>query len=87
MFAMVLGGAGGLMLAEALVRPGPRSRSNALRARGRDALTLSAMALPLLVFAAIVEAYVTPLEAVPDAAKLVFAAGTAVSLFLWLRAP
>ncbi|MCO4770865.1 MAG: stage II sporulation protein M [Deltaproteobacteria bacterium] len=87
MFAMVLGGAGGLMLAEAVIRPGARTRSQALRVRGLEALTLSAMALPLLVFAGVVEAYVTPLEAVPDPMKLVFALGTAVTLGLWLRAP
>lgn len=86
MFAMLLGGAGGLMLAEAVVRPRGLTRAQALRRRGRDALTLSAMALPLLVAAAVIEAYVTPLD-VPDGLKLLFAAGTGVALLLWLRAP
>ena len=87
MFAMVLGGAGGLMLAEAVVRPGRFTRAEALRTQGREALKLSGMALPLLVFAGLVEAYVTPLDWVPDGLKLLFAFCTMVALGLWLRAP
>lgn len=87
MFSMVLGGAGGLMLAEAVIRPGRATRGQALRTRGREALKLSGMALPLLVFAGLVEAYVTPLDWVPDELKLLFALSTAVALGLWLRAP
>jgi len=87
MFAMLLGGAGGLMLAEAIARPGERTRGQALRERGRDALGLAGMALPLLMFAGIVEAYLTPLQWLPDGGKLLFAAGTLLVLALWLRAP
>jgi uncharacterized membrane protein SpoIIM required for sporulation len=87
MFAMILGGAGGLILAEAVIRPRGRTRARALRERGREALTLSAMAVPLLIFAGVVEAYVTPLAGVPDGLKLLFALGTGVALVLWVRAP
>ncbi len=86
-FAIVLGGAGGLMLADALLRPGATSRAVALRRRGPEALGLAGMAVPLLVFAGIVEAYVTPLAWLPDGGKLGFAFLCAVALALWLRAP
>lgn len=86
-FAIVLGGAGGLMLADALLRPGPLSRTQALRRRGREALVVTGMAVPLLIFAGVVEAYLTPLEWLPDAGKLGFAALCAVALVVWLRAP
>lgn len=87
MFAMVLGGAGGFMLAEAVLRPGRQTRGEALRSRGRDALRLAGMAVPLLIFAGVVEAYVTPLSWVSDAGKLAFAAVSALAIALWLRVP
>ncbi len=86
-FAIVLGGAGGLMLADALLRPGSSSRAAALRKRGPEALALAGMAVPLLVFAGIVEAYLTPLEWLPDVGKLGFALLCVAALGLWLRAP
>lgn len=84
-FAVLLAGGGGLILADALVRPGRRRRLDALRSRGRDALALSSMAAPLLVYAALVEGFFTPLEAVSDTAKLAFAGLSAVVLTLALR--
>lgn len=86
-FAIVLGGAGGLMLADALLRPGSGSRAAALRRRGPEALALAGMAVPLLVFAGIVEAYLTPLAWLPDAGKLGFAFMCIAALGVWLRAP
>ena len=86
-FAILLGGAGGLMLADALLRPGPLRRTEALRRRGPRALALAGMAVPLLMFAGIVEAYVTPLAWLPDGGKLGFAALCLAALVLWLRAP
>lgn len=87
MFAMVLGGAAGFVLADAIVRPGRRRRREALRERGIDALSLVAVIVPLLVFAGVVEAYVTPLSILPPQAKLVFALLTLVALVAWVRAP
>jgi uncharacterized membrane protein SpoIIM required for sporulation len=87
LFAIALGGGGGYILADAILRPGRRSRLSALRMRARDALRLSAMAAPMLVFAALVEAFVTPAEAVPDAAKLAIAALILAALVLYVRAP
>ena len=86
-FSITLGGAGGYILADALLRPGRRSRLSALRIRARNALSLSAMAAPMLVFAALVEAFVTPESALPEAGKLAFAAITFVALLVYLRAP
>ena len=87
LFAIALGGAGGYILADALLRPGRRTRVAALRTRARDALRLSAMAAPLLVFAGLVEAFITPQAGLSEAGKLVFAAMTLVALLIYLRAP
>lgn len=86
-FAILLGGGGGLILADALLRPGKKSRGAALRERGLRALSLVAATLPLLVLAGLIEAFITPLASVPPVGKLVFAACLAAGLSTWLRAP
>ena len=79
-FAIVLGGGGGLVLADALLRPGRRSRIQALRDRGRRALSLVGAAVPLLVIAGLIEGFVTPMAILPPVGKLVFAAVAAVGI-------
>jgi uncharacterized membrane protein SpoIIM required for sporulation len=86
-FSICLGGGAGLMLADAMLRPGRRRRIDALRERGGEALKLLGMAVPLLVFAGLVEGYVTPMSLLPDWGKLGFAALTAVGLGTYLAAP
>ncbi len=86
-FSICLGGGAGLMLADAMLRPGRRRRMDALRERGGEALKLVGMVIPLLVFAGLVEGYVTPMSVVPDWGKLAFAAMTAVGLATYLAAP
>ena len=86
-FAIILGGAGGFILADALLRPGRQRRSEALRKRGIEALALVSAAVPLLILAGLIEAFITPLSGIPPAAKLGFAGCLAVGLFTWLRAP
>lgn len=86
-FAILLGAGGGLVLADAIVSPGRRRRRDALRARGKVALALALPAGPLLVAAAVIEGYITPMEGIPASGKLMFAAATAVALIFYLRAP
>jgi uncharacterized membrane protein SpoIIM required for sporulation len=86
-FAILLGAGGGLVLADALIRPGRRHRGDAVRTRGRVALALAAPAAPLLVLAALIEGYFTPMAAIPPEGKLLFAAATGVALVIYLRAP
>jgi len=86
-FAIALGGAGGFILADAILRPGRRRRIDALKERGLDALKLIGMAVPFLVFAGLVEGYVTPMSILPDLAKIAFALLTAIGLGVYLTAP
>jgi uncharacterized membrane protein SpoIIM required for sporulation len=86
-FAILLGGGGGLILADALLRPGQKSRGAALRQRGLQALHLVAAAVPLLILAGLIEAFITPLASVPPVGKLIFAGCLAAGLFTWIRAP
>jgi len=53
--AILLAATGGLMLGDALARPGPYRRLDALRIRAREAATLAVGALPFLAAAALIE--------------------------------
>jgi uncharacterized membrane protein SpoIIM required for sporulation len=86
-FSICVSGAGGLILADAMLRPGRKPRLETLRARGSDALVLVGIAVPFLIFAGIVEGYVTPLAIVPDWGKLIFAGLTAAALGVYVAAP
>jgi uncharacterized membrane protein SpoIIM required for sporulation len=86
-FSICLGGGAGLILADAILRPGRRRRIDALRERAIDAVGLLGMAVPLLILAGVIEGYVTPLSILPDWGKLAFAALTAVGLGTYIAAP
>src|SRR5262249_57470980 len=58
--AMLLGGASGLMLGQALIQARPWSRIDELIRRGADALFLVWGCVPLLAVAALLEAAVAP---------------------------
>lgn len=70
--AILIAGGGGLVLADALLRPGERSRPDALHEAGPDCFWMIAFALLLLVVAAILEAYVSH-SGLPRGVKLGFA--------------
>lgn len=59
--AIVLAGAGGLMLGGAVLFPGRRSRAAALQRAGRDATKLALTAALMLVVAALIEGYLRQL--------------------------
>jgi uncharacterized membrane protein SpoIIM required for sporulation len=77
---IVLMGAAGLMLGMALLAPGRASRVGALRANARAAVPLVYGAGALLTLAAFVEAFWSPLTAVP--APLKYASGIALWMLL-----
>jgi len=84
MTAIVISGAAGLILAHAILAPGRRTRGRALREEGRWSLSLVAGAGVLLVFAGLIEGFVSPAQ-IPAALKLGFAAvvGTLMLLYFW----
>ncbi|MSR46957.1 MAG: stage II sporulation protein M [Planctomycetes bacterium] len=57
LFAVVLGGAGGLELGHAVAFPGERTRKEELARRGRDAGVLAIGAIAMLVLAAAIEGF------------------------------
>ncbi|MBS3762535.1 MAG: stage II sporulation protein M [Planctomycetes bacterium] len=58
--AILLASAGGVILGDSLVRPGPYTRLASLRMRSRDAALLALGAVPFLVLAGFLEGFVSP---------------------------
>ena len=75
--AIAIAGGAGLMLGDATIHPGPRTRLEALRVRGLEAVQLAGGAAAMLVIAALIEAFWSP---APFPPALKFAVGGA----LWL---
>lgn len=83
MTAIMVAGAAGLVLARALIAPGRRTRGRALREDGKESLSLIAGSGLLLVFAGLIEGFVSPARVAPSF-KLGFAAVVAVLMMLYL---
>jgi uncharacterized membrane protein SpoIIM required for sporulation len=77
---IVLSGGAGLRLAWALLRPGDRSRGDALRLAGTQAVRVMLLVVPALGVAGIIEAFLSPSEA-PLALKITV--GLVAGLALW----
>ena len=80
----IIAGGAGLLLAAALLIPGNRPRSEALRENGRRAIRLVAASTVLLLIAGTLEGFVSPIETWPLAWKLAVSAATAVFLVVYL---
>lgn len=77
---IVLSGGAGLRLAWALLRPGDRSRRDALRLAGAQAIRVMLLVVPALGVAGIIEAFLSPTDA-PVSVKL--AVGLVAAFALW----
>ena len=80
---IVISGGTGLMLGDAILRPGQLRRGEALAQVARHAVMLVLGAASLLVIAGTLEAFVSP-SALPDGAKLAIGATVGVLLYSWL---
>lgn len=76
-----IGGAAGLLMGFALVNPGRRTRGQALRKAGRDAMYLIGIGILMIWIAAPIEGFISFTNSVPTFAKLAIAFGTLVG---WL---
>lgn len=78
-------GAAGFVMGGALLRPGRRSRGDALRLAAKDGLTLLILSIVMMFIAAPIEGFFSFNPAVPTPLKILFAAGSAVAwAFFWL---
>jgi len=78
---IVLAGAAGLMLADALLDPGDLSRGARLQERGRRGAALVLGCAPFMALCGLVEGYVSPAAFLPGPLKLL--AGAALGAALW----
>ena len=77
---IVLSGGAGLRLAWALIRPGERSRRDALRLAGAQAVRVMLLVIPVLGVAGLIEAFLSPSDA-PLTVKI--SVGLFAALLLW----
>jgi uncharacterized membrane protein SpoIIM required for sporulation len=84
--AICFAGAAGLILGRALVAPGSRSRTDAMRVEGRTAVRLVLGTIPVFIVAGMIEGTISQIHPpqLPAAFKLTFAAAMAVLLLLYL---
>ncbi len=86
--AIIIAGAGGLLMGHALINPGRWRRVDALRIAAREALTMLLAAAPLFLLAGIIEGNISPLfrgSFGTDAVRLAFAIGVfgLMCMYLW----
>jgi len=79
----VTAGAAGLRLGDSLLRPGMRSRGDALAHAAQDILGLALAAMVLLVVAGTLEAFVSP-STLPGGAKIAIGSGAGACFYAWL---
>jgi len=84
--AIVLAGAGGLVLAGALISPGDLPRRTALKEVAPDAMKLVLGAIPLLIIAGIIESFLTPTDLDP-ALKLIFGVLATILMLAYIVLP
>ncbi len=77
-----IAGGAGLRMGWAIVHPGTQARKDALILATREALTLAAGSIPLLVVAGIIEGFISPLF--NPAASVAAAAASGVLTYAWL---
>jgi len=82
--AILVAGQAGLVVGASLVAPGELSRADALRVRGRRALTLALGTLPMLAVVGLVEGFVSPGRLFPPAMKLALGLSLLALLVTWV---
>ena len=80
---IVISGGTGLMLGDAILRPGQLRRGEALARVAVRAVLLALGAATLLIIAGTLEAFVSP-SSLPGGVKLAIGAGVGILLYSWL---
>jgi uncharacterized membrane protein SpoIIM required for sporulation len=81
--AIILSGAAGLVVANSLLRPGSYSRRDALSVQARSAVRMAVAAVPALIVAGCLEAFVSP-STLPFAVKAIVGLATGGCFWLYL---
>jgi len=81
--AIILAGAGGFVVSNALLNPGSYSRADALAQQGRSAVRMAVACVPALVTAGCIEAFISP-SAFPVWFKAALGLTLGISFWLYL---
>ena len=81
--AIIIAGAGGFVVANALLNPGSLSRSDAMAQQGRSAVRMAVACIPALVTAGCIEAFISPSH-VPVWFKVVLGLTLGISFWFYL---
>jgi uncharacterized membrane protein SpoIIM required for sporulation len=81
--AIAISGGAGLMLGDAMLHPGQRTRLESLKVRGLESVKVAAGAAVMLLIAALLEAFWSP-AGVPSTAKYVVGSGLWLLVILYL---
>ncbi|MFH1304103.1 MAG: stage II sporulation protein M [Planctomycetota bacterium] len=81
--AIAISGGAGLMLGNALIHPGQRTRFQSLQVRGLEAVQIAGGAAVMLVVAAFIEAFWSPSE-IPNLVKYIVGSGLWLIVFVYL---
>jgi len=82
--AIAVAGGAGLMLGTALIHPGQRTRLEALRVRGFEAIQIACGAAAMLMVAALIEAFWSPSPVIPNVVKYTGGALLWVAVIVYL---
>ena len=82
--AICVAGGAGLLLGDALVAPGERTRRDALVANGREAIRLVLGLIPVLIVAGLVEGFISPSDAYPPWSKAAVGISLGIVMWAWL---
>jgi uncharacterized membrane protein SpoIIM required for sporulation len=83
MSSFIIAGAGGFVVANALLNPGSHSRSDAIAQQGRSAVRMAVACVPALVTAGCIEAFISPAN-FPVWFKVVLGLTLGISFWLYL---
>jgi len=79
-----MAGGAGLSLGWAILRPGLHRRRDALAAAAGKSVRLIAGAVPLLIFAGLIEGFISPSQAIPAFVKWTIGIGTGTLFYLYV---
>lgn len=82
--AIAVAGGAGLMLGNALIHPGQRTRFQSLQVRGLEAVQIAGGAAVMLVIAAFIEAFWSPSADIPSSVKYIVGSGLWLIVFIYL---
>jgi uncharacterized membrane protein SpoIIM required for sporulation len=85
--SIFISGAAGLILARALLFPGPWRRFDALKIASKTSFALFGGCIPLLLLAGAIEGFISPRTDLPVEFKYLVSLATFICLFLYLFAP